>query len=71
MTDKELTRLQAYEAMVYFLENLYALTHDRSLSEFLGYMEILSDGKPADAAYWEDWERAVEKALSNQTNQQK
>lgn len=66
MSEKNLSKLQAYEAMFYFLENLYALTNDDSIGGFLGSMQLLNDGKPADPAYWSDWEKAVEKVLSKQ-----
>lgn len=60
-----LTKLQSYKAMVLFMENLYNLTNDSSLGGFLGSMQLLNDGQPADPAYWADWERVVEKVLLN------
>ncbi len=59
-----LSKIQAYEAMVTFIEQLYELTNDDSLGGFLGSMQLLSDGTPADPAYWEDWENAIRKVLN-------
>jgi hypothetical protein len=53
---------QAYLAMFFFLDHLYDLTKDSSLGGFLGSMQLLKDGMPADNAYWEDWLNAVGKA---------
>ena len=64
MNEINLNKLEAYQAMFFFLENLYALTNDDGLGGFLGSMALLSDGCPADPAYWSDWENAVKKAVS-------
>ncbi|MBX3242350.1 MAG: hypothetical protein KIT80_04370 [Chitinophagaceae bacterium] len=64
MNDVKLNKTEAYRAMFIFLENLYSLTNDDSLGGFLGSMQLLSDGSPADPAYWADWERAVSTALN-------
>ena len=53
---------EAYLAMFFFLGHLYDLTKDNSLGGFLGSMQLLEDGMPADSAYWKDWLRAVKKA---------
>ena len=55
---------QSYLAMFYFLDHLYDLTKDDLLGVFLGSMQLLENGKPADAAYWTDWENAVQKVIS-------
>lgn len=64
MEEKILSKEEAYLAMYFFIENLYALTNDDSLAGFLGSMQVLKDGKPMDPAYWEDWEHSILKVLS-------
>ncbi len=49
--------------MVFFLEHLYQITNDDCLGGFLGSMQLLQDGMPADNAYWEDWLNAVRKVI--------
>ena len=63
--ENKLNVRQAYLAMFFFLDNLYDLTKDNSLGGFLGSMQLLKDGMPADNAYWEDWLNAVEKAIKS------
>jgi hypothetical protein len=63
MTEILLTKEQAYQAMFNFIEHLYEITNDSSLGGFLGSMQLDRDGMPFDPAYWEDWEKAVEKTL--------
>jgi hypothetical protein len=63
MEEALLTKMQAYRAMYHFLEHLYEITNDDSLGGFLGSMQLGRDGMPFDQAYWEDWEKAVEKTL--------
>jgi hypothetical protein len=65
MEDRVLSSLQAYKAMFFYLENLYSLPNSDDLGEFLGGMSLLDDGKTADPAAWEDWEEAVQKAISS------
>ena len=65
MDDILLTKHQAYQAMFSFIENLYEMTKDSELGGYLGSMQILEDGKPADPAYSVDWERAIAKVVSS------
>lgn len=64
MVAEKITIKQAYTAMFYYLENLYKMTNSGDLAGFLGSMSLLSDGKPADAAVWEDWVEAVNKVCN-------
>ncbi len=64
MNEIFLTKEQSYQAMFFFLENLYVITKDNSLGGFLGSMQLLRDGRPADPAYWQDWEKAIEKVFA-------
>ncbi len=68
MNDKLLDEKQAYKAMFYFLENYYFLTSDNTIGGILGSMQLLNDGKPADPAFWADWEIAIKK-VRNETSQ--
>ncbi len=52
---KTLTIEQSYKAMFLFLEYYYQLTHADDIGALLGSMQLLHDGKPADAAMWEEW----------------
>ncbi|EON79014.1 hypothetical protein ADIS_0431 [Lunatimonas lonarensis] len=63
MEEKKITILEAYKAMLKYLENLYELTESDDLAGFLGSMTLLEDGKPADQAVWHDWINAVNNTL--------
>lgn len=56
---------QAYLAMFSFLEDYYMRTKSDEIGAMLGAMSLASDGKPMDMAYWLEWERAIEKTISN------
>lgn len=64
MNDKELTMQEAYLAMISFLDQIYDRTKSDDLGAILGSMAILEDGKPADPAFSDDWEEAVESVMS-------
>lgn len=63
MTDKALTIKEAYDAMFAFLEAYYERGKSDEIGGILGSMSLLDDGKPANAAYWSDWLKAVNKSL--------
>lgn len=52
---------EAFRAMVVFLEG-YWLRNGKpdEIGSLLGSLMLLEDGKPADAAMWADWNRAIE-----------
>ena len=52
----------AYLAMYHFLDQYYQMTKSDDVGSLLGDMSLLQDGRPADAAYWNDWLEAVKKA---------
>jgi hypothetical protein len=54
-----LSEKQAYKAMLVFLENYYQSTKSDEVAGMLGAMTLGEDGEPMDAAYWEEWIRAV------------
>jgi hypothetical protein len=57
----KLTDKQAFAAMVSFLENYYQQTQADDIGALLGSLQLLSDGKPADPALWQDWLASVQK----------
>ena len=59
-----MTAEQAYAAMYFYLEDIYARTHSTELGGMLGGMSLLEDGLPADRAIVADWQRAVERAMN-------
>lgn len=63
MRNEKITVFEAYGAMLKYLQNLYELTKSDDLAGFLGSMELLEDGKPADEAVWHDWINAVNDTL--------
>ena len=66
MTEHKLTIEQAYRAMFYFLEQEYERTKADELGGLLSSLswEITQGHGPADPGAWQDWQEAVEKALS-------
>ncbi len=64
MSEKLLTEEQAFLAMYSFLEEYFSLTNAEDIGALLGSMALMEDGTSADAAIQQDWEKAVNKALS-------
>lgn len=60
-TNKNLTILEAFEAMQDFLQGYYERTSSDDVGSLLGDMRILEDGTTADSAAWEDWMESIEK----------
>jgi hypothetical protein len=53
---------EAFMAMFIFLERYYEMTQCDGIGGLLGGLQILADGKPADAAMRGEFEAAVEEA---------
>jgi hypothetical protein len=71
MIEPRLTIEQAYRAMFCFLEREYELTKSDELGGMLGSLSwlIWEGGQgPADPGAWQDWQEAVNKALSREEN---
>lgn len=56
-----LTEIEAYSAMINFLEGYYQRGKSDDIAILLGSMSLLKDGHPADAAMWSDWIKSIEK----------
>jgi len=54
---------EGYEVMIHMLNSFYELTGSRDVTDILSGGEYISDGKPADAAFWEYWVEAREKLI--------
>jgi hypothetical protein len=54
-----LTSLQAYKAMLCFLENYYNKTLSDDLGSLLGDLQLSDDNEPFDPAAWHDWLKAL------------
>jgi hypothetical protein len=63
-TSGSLTPLEAYEAMLAFLERLQQMTGSDDLAVFLGGFQLREDGGTMDPAAWKDWLDAVAKVQS-------
>jgi len=66
--ERKLTKLQAFNVMVKFLEEYYKKTAS-DLGGVLSSLFFLPDGDTADPAFWEDWGVAIKKILNEQNNQ--
>jgi hypothetical protein len=67
MEGVRLNKQKAYEVMFDFLDSIYDATQNDSLGGILGSMRLLVDGRPADPAYWSDWEDAIGKTLLHES----
>jgi len=65
---KTLTIREAYLAMYAFLNIHYERfppETEGQIAIVMGELSLLDDGKPVDPAAWSDWEKSVQKALTN------
>ena len=57
-----ITDKQGYEAMLYMLKSYWESTGSNDLTDILSGGEYwLEEDTPADSAFWEYWQEAVEK----------
>ncbi len=56
---RKLTKLQAYNVMLNFLEKLYKKERSDFLGNILSNSEFLLDKIPGDRAAWIDWQKAI------------
>jgi hypothetical protein len=64
--EEKLTVLEAYKAMITFLDDYYFRFGMHELGGILGPISLMPNGKPADAAAWDDWLAAVKKVLEEE-----
>jgi hypothetical protein len=60
-----LSSLEAYKAMILFLEEYYERTNSDDIAVLLSSMQFLEDGNTADPAIWKDWLDCVQKVREN------
>jgi hypothetical protein len=58
---RELSALDAYRAMICFLEDYFSRTRSEEIGILLGGLALNQDGQPMDPACWHDWITAVDK----------
>jgi hypothetical protein len=61
--EEKLSALEAYQAMISFLEDYYFRFGQDSLGSVLGDMQLQPNGTTGDPAAWFDWLDAVKKVL--------
>lgn len=58
-----ITALQAYQAMLAFLQREVGLTESSDLADLVSEYRLGTDGRPADPALWNAWLEAVGKVM--------
>jgi hypothetical protein len=58
----DITAINAYRAMVFFLEQYYERTKSDDIGSLLGDMMLLNNGTTADPAVWNEWLRCLQRA---------
>lgn len=56
---KKLTKLQAYNLIIIFMDKLYSKGFSTHVSDFITYAYFLKDKKPLDPAAWPEWLQAL------------
>jgi hypothetical protein len=56
------TEKEAFLAMYAFLADYYERTKSNEVGGLLGSLSLLPNGSTADAAMWDDWQKALQKA---------
>ncbi len=67
--ERRLTKLQAFNAMVKFLEGYYKETASDFMGGLVDSLYFLSDGGTADPAFWIEWDDAIKKVLHEQNSE--
>lgn len=63
--EKELTVLEAYKAMLVFLERCWVLRgKPEQVGNVLSAIQLINETRTADPAAWFDWLEAVEEVIS-------
>jgi hypothetical protein len=53
--------LDAYQAMLCFLDNYYQLTQSADIGSLLGGLVLIEDNRTRDPAAWDDWMKCIDK----------
>jgi hypothetical protein len=62
--NENLTPIQAYKAMLIFIEEYYYRGGEPDdIGLLLGILQLLEDDKPADPAMWNDWIIAIKRVI--------
>lgn len=61
ISNKNITEKEGYEAMLYMLMNYWELTGSNDLTDILSGGEYVEQDTPADYAFWEYWQEAIQK----------
>lgn len=61
--EEKITVLEAYKAMITFLDYYYTHFGQDSVGSVLSDIQILPNGHSADPAAWDDWLEAVKKTI--------
>ncbi len=67
--ERRLTELQAFNAMVKFLDEYYEETTSDFMGGLVTSLYFTADGGTADPAFWIEWGDAVKKILQKQTSE--
>ncbi|TDF94151.1 hypothetical protein [Paenibacillus piri] len=62
---KNVSELDAFKAMVLFLEDYYDRTKSDDVGSLLGDLIILADGSTADPAVWKEWLDCLDRSSVN------
>lgn len=65
-TDKELTPLQAFKVMRYFLDKFRDETNSEDVQMILNTLLPMEHNKPTCADVWKDWEKCISQAFHEQ-----
>lgn len=58
--EKKMSIQEAYQAMLYFLENYYNTTSSIDLTDILSAGNLIGKGRTFDSAFWDYWIKAIE-----------
>jgi len=69
VVERRLTELQAFNAMVKFLDEYYKETASDFMGGLISSLYFLSDGRTADLVFWSEWDDAIKQVLQEQNNE--
>lgn len=61
--EEKITPLEAYKAMIIFLDEYHYRFGQDSVASVLGSIHLIDENRTADPAAWEDWLEAVNKVV--------